>query len=248
MIEFHLFKQLKKRIRRKRRPLWVLGSFVLVAFLTASSFAAGGEKAFAYSEQPIMFEAEDSKDALLKEELTYIPSEEGSNDTELQSFMQLLEEMEEPITVERRIIYVCGEEIYPLGKMTPDQLSALLQSHPDWSARLNQESKAVMLLQRVEDLSEHCKRNAYMGIDRNGFFSLFDGEPSKERVLRTFFQIDVRYMESSLPKHKLDELAQGIRISDIDEYNSVLSTYSDYAMETDGNVLRSMSQSEQESK
>ena len=59
----------------------------------------------------------------------------------------------------------------------------------------------------------------------------------KQKVLRTFFQLDVHYMESSLPKERLNELVNGIRISDMDDYNSVLSTFSDFATDKSEKVM-----------
>ncbi|WP_205417309.1 BofC C-terminal domain-containing protein, partial [Klebsiella pneumoniae] len=52
----------------------------------------------------------------------------------------------------------------------------------------------------------------------------YQGEPDEEKVIRTFFQLDVGTMESSLPEGVLEQLHKGIRIQDVDEYNSVLST------------------------
>jgi forespore regulator of the sigma-K checkpoint len=57
-------------------------------------------------------------------------------------------------------------------------------------------------------------------------------------VVRTFFQLDVRSLESSLSKERLHELAGGIRVSDKNEYNSVLSTYSDYALQKSRGVMK----------
>jgi forespore regulator of the sigma-K checkpoint len=103
---------------------------------------------------------------------------------------------------------------------------------------VDKEQSMVYFEQSIEDMSEHCKANAYMGVDKKGNLTLFDGVPKKEKVVRTFFQLDVRYMESSLPQDKLDQLAKGIRISDMDEYNSVLSTYSDFAVEQNQKVMK----------
>lgn len=45
-------------------------------------------------------------------------------------------------------------------------------------------------------------------------------------------------MESSLPQDKVDRLSEGIKITDMDEYNSVLSTYSDFAMPANQKVMK----------
>ncbi|MNI90437.1 hypothetical protein D3C73_1479580 [compost metagenome] len=48
-------------------------------------------------------------------------------------------------------------------------------------------------------------------------------------MIRTFFQLDVQHMKSSLPGDAVNQLYSGIRISDLADYNSVLSTFSEYA-------------------
>ena len=73
--------------------------------------------------------------------------------------------------------------------------------------------------------------NAYFGIDDNGHLSLFDGDPEANQIIRTFFQLDIDYLESSLPHETVMQLYQGIRVSDQEEFNSVLSTFSPFAVE-----------------
>ncbi|WP_138752383.1 BofC C-terminal domain-containing protein [Paenibacillus sinopodophylli] len=208
MMEFSLWKNLKKQLRRKRRPTWSLGG-LLPLLLAGGLMLTQGELAEA------------------------APQVAG-----IESVINKLELGKEPLSVELRRIYVCGEESKPLGRMMGKQVASLLQSHPDWTAVLDQTNSIVHVEQRVEDLSEHCKANAYMGVDKLGNFSLYDGIPKKEKVVRTFFQLDVHYMESSLPQDKLDQLTKGIRINDIEEFNSVLSTFSDYAIEQNQKVMK----------
>ncbi|MNJ80872.1 hypothetical protein D3C77_794150 [compost metagenome] len=61
--------------------------------------------------------------------------------------------------------------------------------------------------------------------------SLFEGKPQEKKVIKTFFQLDVETMESVLPEEVLKQLNHGIRVQDTSEYNSVLSTFSDFAVE-----------------
>ncbi|QAY65177.1 BofC C-terminal domain-containing protein [Paenibacillus protaetiae] len=146
------------------------------------------------------------------------------------SVVQMLQEMDEPVTVIVNRIYICGEETKPIGQMKGAQAAALLKQHPDWTAFLDRERHKVIFAQHIEELSQLCTNELYMGIDRRGNLSLFDGLPREEKVMRTFFQLDVNFMESSLPEKQLEQLIGGIKISDMDEYNSVLSTFSDYAV------------------
>lgn len=208
MMTFSLWKQLKRRLRRSRRPLWTLGGIAI--WITASAClgaAVTAEPSFAHAYgQP--------------------------------SISEFLAGSKEAAPVSLRRIYVCGEETVSLGRLDTKGIVKLLREHPAWSASLDQDGETILVVQRIEDLSDYCKTHAYFGVDKNGNFSLFDGAPKEEKVLRTFFQLDIRFMESSLPEHQLEQLNQGIRVSDIDEYNSVLSTYSDYAMERNEKAMK----------
>ncbi|CAM3320962.1 BofC C-terminal domain-containing protein [Paenibacillus lupini] len=152
--------------------------------------------------------------------------------------IRILQEHEEPLAVRLHRQYICGEETQPFGQMTSAEVIRILMSHPEWTAMLSQDGQTVVLEQSIEDFSQSCRGNVYIGLDKLGYLSLFEGAPKKEKVVKTFFQLDVRYMESSLPQDKVDSLTRGIKISDMDEYNSVLSTYSDFAMPANQKVMK----------
>ncbi|MFD0588276.1 BofC C-terminal domain-containing protein [Paenibacillus sp. GCM10027627] len=213
MMTFSLWKQLKRRLRRTRRPLWTLGGIAFWLMVIALSAGAAVQLPVAAYAQGHESEAADSM---------LLPQQP--------SISELLKERDKNVQVLLQRQYVCGEEFEALGSMNTKDIIQLLRDHPDFSASLNKDPEQVVLVQRIEDLSDYCKSHAYFGVDRFGNFTLFDGEPRKEKVLRTFFQLDIRFMESSLPQHKLERLTQGIRVSDMDEFNSVLSTFSDYAV------------------
>ncbi|WP_197479860.1 BofC C-terminal domain-containing protein [Paenibacillus swuensis] len=127
-------------------------------------------------------------------------------------------------------LYICGTESTSLGSMEANQIISLLAENPHWTAML-QEDGSMHVTERIQDLSPTCKNNAYIGVDDQGNLTLYDAETGRKEAVRTFFQLDVRQMESSLPRQTLQELYSGIKINDVDEYNSVLSTFSDFAME-----------------
>ncbi len=209
MMVFSLWKNLKKRLRRNRRPTWSLGAIWFSLLLGGLAAINAGHVLAA----PAL-------------------------DEQQSSVIKALEQQQQPLTVQLRRVYLCGEESKPLGRMMNKQVLQLLHGYSDWKADLNEQQGTVNVELHIEDLSEHCKANAYMSVDKKGNLALFDGVPKKEKVVRTFFQLDIHYMESSLPQNKLDELSKGIRISDIDEYNSVLSTFSDYAAQPNQRVMR----------
>lgn len=66
----------------------------------------------------------------------------------------------------------------------------------------------------------------YMGIDSKGNLVLYEGSTEKKKPIETFFQLDIEYLETSLPHETVGQLYEGIRIRDLEEYNSVLSSLS----------------------
>ncbi|OUM96071.1 MAG: hypothetical protein A9Z00_06930 [Thermobacillus sp. ZCTH02-B1] len=118
-----------------------------------------------------------------------------------------------------------GETLRP-GRVTDGQAGGPARRQPDMRLAA---AGGDLPPERPDDPLMASGWNAVFGIDADGRLSLFDGPPERGKVLRTFYQLNVRYMESCLPRERLDALVRGIRVSDPDEYYSVLSAYSEYA-------------------
>ncbi|QHT62047.1 regulator [Paenibacillus lycopersici] len=222
MITFNLWRKVKQKLRRSKRPIWQLASGLLVsAALLSAAFHTEGR----IDAAPIHG---DEAEAPAQTQ----PPEDGSR-----SVIATLSDMRAKITVKIRRVYICGSESETIGVLSSSETIRMMKQHPEWTALLDEQG-AVVMEQRIDDLSESCKRSAYFGIDKLGRLSLFDGEPKKEKVMRTFFQLDVNYMESSLPKDRIDELVKGIRVTDKDAFNSVLSSFGDYAVERTEKVMK----------
>jgi len=234
MMEFSLWKQLKKRIRRRRRSLWTLGSLLVLLStgLALESQVVSAEALYPNHYGTAIVSGADSRLSVSGLSPDDSPAA-GSG-----SVIKLLSEYNGPVKVKLHRTYVCGEESSSLGTVKARDVLQMLKEHPEWTAVLGGDHEVIME-QRMDDLSEACKRRAYIGMDKDGNLTLFDGPPKKEKVMRTFFQLDVHYMESSLSKDRMDELLNGIRISDMDGYNSVLSTFSDYAKDKSEKVMKS---------
>lgn len=153
------------------------------------------------------------------------------------SFLQKLKDSDEVFKVVVNKNYICGQEKRVIGQMRSNQIIELLHNNPTWSGHFDHNGE-VMLVESISDLSPVCKQKAYMSMDGAGNLTLYEGPPQKEKVLKTFFQLDINSMESALPEGVLKQLYDGIRIQDIDEYNSVISTFSDYAREYSENVMK----------
>lgn len=136
-------------------------------------------------------------------------------------------------TVTKHNVYVCGEETEQAGTWTGEEILTWLQAdHNREGTLLDQDS--VRLTEHILDLSDACKGQVYFGMDAGDNLTLFEGEPNSDnnKVLQTFFQIDIEYLESSLPQQTIQSLYEGIRIHDYEEYNSVLSTFASFAVES----------------
>ncbi|MCY9510741.1 BofC C-terminal domain-containing protein [Paenibacillus larvae] len=215
----NLWKQLKKKWKLRRRR-FKFGVFLLLAGVCLIMYNQSGLHV---------------QDVLLPQ--SGKQSEELSEGDKQQK--KILLEIEKSGLDRETIIrkhYICGEEEQRIGKKKAEEIIKLHQSHPDWQMLIG-ENGNVLFTQDIEDLSPACKQNAYFGIDQQGNFSLFEGEPKKEQVLRTFFQLNIHSLESSLPKETVDQLYEGIRVKDVAEYNSVLSTFGDYAVEETEKVM-----------
>jgi forespore regulator of the sigma-K checkpoint len=130
-------------------------------------------------------------------------------------------------------IYVCGQELTKIGKLSSAQLIQFHMDHPQDQVTLTKNDQ-VYFIEQIEDLSAACKQNAFFGLDDEGKLSLFEGLPDKKQIIRTFFQLNVEHLKTSLPQGTYNQLMQGIPVNDLAEYNSVLSTFSDYAVEVNG--------------
>lgn len=223
-----LKKVLQKRWRRWKRRIGTIGICALLSMLAWTGIRLHEEINHLLS----------SKSPIAVETLQHIQQFTSvESDPKGSALWEQLNKTDQKRQVHLRKVYVCGEEEQDLGVLRPDEIYALLNQNPYWSGSLDERGE-VWLEETLSDLSPMCKEQGYMGIDKNGNLSLFDGAPKEENVMKTFFQLDISSMESSLPEGVLEQLYNGIRIQDIHEYNSVLSTFSDYARDYTENVMK----------
>lgn len=227
MNTFNFRKQFKRRWRRWKRTVWMTAALLAVTIL-------------AYSGLPISSTIERLLTTNFSEATSVMGpvTQETRSEQEIQALVEQLDADPDHLTsVVLETQYICGVETEQLGKMARPQLKMLLAQHPEWDATVGT-SDELRLKQRVDDLSPLCKQQAYISIDAVGNLNLYEGKPAEEKVIRTFFQLDVGTLESSLPEGVLEQLQQGIRVQDKDEYDSVISTFSDYAVDEDHHLIR----------
>ncbi|MNH95154.1 hypothetical protein D3C73_477890 [compost metagenome] len=212
----NLLKQLKKMLRSKRRWL-TLGIFLVLVTAGLIQYAMEGRNGLVHSEAQV-FSAQDPTDRSMET----LQQQEA-----LTNIMRMKEKRDAFVTKK----YVCGEELQKLGALSADEIIAFHEQYPDWSLSFDMKGP-VMFTAQIDDLSPSCKETGTFGVDASGNLSLFSGAPGQDNVVRTFFQLNIQHLESSLPKETVKQLHDGIRVTDLAEYNSVLSTFSDYAVLT----------------
>ncbi|GIP55515.1 BofC C-terminal domain-containing protein [Paenibacillus vini] len=215
---FHTKKQIRKRWRRMKRAVWTISACALVALMAWLGMLLSEQMEKLMTNEPLALET-----------LGTLRDVQAQDDSQ-QEWLEELRETAQVRIVHLNKIYTCGEDRSVLGLMRPAEIAQLVKEHPTWDGRLGPGGD-VWFDEHIQGLSEICNRDGYVGIDKEGNLSLFDGPPKQEKVIRTFFQLDVETMESALPTEVLQQLKNGIRIQDVEEYNSVLSTFSDFAVE-----------------
>ena len=134
-----------------------------------------------------------------------------------------------PFTLVLTRSYLCGvrdEEHKPVAAhLLPDAMA----EYKGWEIVSGDASKLI-LLKREHDLSPACKENGHFGLSEDGILTLFHGLPQEQEVIQTFYRINTAKMEASMSKEEVENLKRGIRVHDLAEYHSVLSTYGEFQL------------------
>ncbi|MBO2943430.1 BofC C-terminal domain-containing protein [Paenibacillus sp. F411] len=224
---FQIRKLWRKRWKRWRRAIWTCSLFIGIGLLAFSGnqLTERMKELLTQDTHPAPIALE----TLLQLQIDPQAEQQADFVEEQQQFMKTLNENQGQMQVHLRTVYVCGVEEKSLGLHSADGIYALMNQNPALRGSFDSEGEVWLEEAVADDLSPSCKEQAYISVDQEGNLTLFDGPPEKDKVIQTFFQLDIGSMESSLPVDVVRQLQHGIRVQDIEEYNSVLSTFSDYA-------------------
>ncbi len=131
------------------------------------------------------------------------------------------------------IVKVILERNYIDGETSEEIVYEKIQAMEDFWSKYSEwqlvDMKAGMVKfkKEVDDISPLLKSNGYFGVTHDGVLSIFNGIPSKARVIQSFFQLDMKKLES-IERKKLEK---GIRISSKDQYVEVLNIFRNYSKE-----------------
>ena len=138
------------------------------------------------------------------------------------------------LAMEKKLIlithYVVGHDTIEIKIENISSIEDIKEKYLDWS--ITKETDDEIVLERnVEDLSPTLKQGSYFGLGSDGYLTLYREISEGNEIIQTFFRIDIEKLESGLPREPVEQLYQGIPIQDLAEYNSVLSTFSEFSTE-----------------
>lgn len=131
------------------------------------------------------------------------------------------------------VVKVILERNYMDGEMSEEVVYEKILAMEDFWAKykdwqlLDMREGIVKFSKGVDDISPLLKTNGYFGVTNDGVLSIFNGKPSEEQIIQSFFQIDMRKLESVDRKR----LERGIRISSKNQYVEVLNAFKNYSKE-----------------
>lgn len=131
-----------------------------------------------------------------------------------------------PLTVKVVLqqIYLDGELSEEVKNETILSMEDFWASYVGWQL-IDQNEQRIIFQKKVEDISPLLKANGYFGIGDDGTLSIFNGKPETNEVIQSFFQIDIKKLES----RKQSELLRGIRIHSKDQYLETLKTLESFS-------------------
>jgi len=133
----------------------------------------------------------------------------------------------EPLNME-----VILERVYLDGEISQEVVHETCWSMENFWAKYDQwqlidmDESTMVFRKQVNDISPLLKANGFFGITEEGVLSIFNGRPDQLRIIQSFFQIDIKKLEST----KQEELIQGIPIKNKNRYVEVLETFKPYSL------------------
>ncbi len=121
-------------------------------------------------------------------------------------------------------IYLDGEVSEEIVEETILSMEDFWAEYAEWEL-IDQDEAQVVFQQRVDDISPLLKINGYFGISEDGILNIYEGKPSDEKVIQSFFQINMKKLKS----HQQRQLENGIPVLSRDRYEEVLKMYKKYA-------------------
>jgi forespore regulator of the sigma-K checkpoint len=130
------------------------------------------------------------------------------------------------MTVILKRVYLDGEISEEVAHETGWSIENFWAKYDQWQLT-NIDGSTMVFQKNVDDISPLLKANGYFGITDDGVLTIFNGRPDRSRIIQSFFQLDIKKLESK----RQVELLQGIPIKTKDRYVEVLETFKHYSKE-----------------
>lgn len=123
-------------------------------------------------------------------------------------------------------MYVDGEVSEEIRKETVTSMKDIWEKYKGWQL-VDLDDNQIVFQKKVNDISPLLKANGYFGLTKDGTLSIFEGKPNESsRVIQSFFQIDIKKLESRQQKR----LQKGIRVVSKSRYQDIIETYRPFAL------------------
>ncbi|KGM45526.1 intercompartmental signaling factor BofC [Neobacillus niacini] len=148
-------------------------------------------------------------------------------------FAEQMENHQDQQNSEPQQLTIILERIYLDGEISEEVVFDSYWSIENFWAKYDQwqlvdiDESTMVFRKQVDDISPLLKTNGYFGITDDGVLTIYNGRPDPSRIIQSFFQIDVKKLESK----KQEELIQGIPIKTRDRYVEVLETFKPYSLQ-----------------
>jgi len=119
--------------------------------------------------------------------------------------------------------YIDGISIYKTVDQHILSLKDYLHEHSQWTL-IRKNNTHIFLKRTVNDLSPVAKAVGVLGLKNGHTLTLFRGNPTQNRIIQTFFQIDVQALQAS----EYDLLKSGIPITNKKSYQKMLHMLTKY--------------------
>lgn len=124
------------------------------------------------------------------------------------------------------------ERVYLDGEISQEVVHETCWTMENFWAKYDQwrlidiDDSTFVFRKQVDDISPLLKSHGFFGVTDDGILTIFNGRPGQSRIIQSFFQIDIKKLESK----KQEELIQGIPIKTKDNYVEVLETFKPYSV------------------
>ena len=124
------------------------------------------------------------------------------------------------MTVILETVYMDGEVSEEIREETVASMKDIWNEYKDWYL-VDMDDEQIVFQRYVDDLSPLTKAG-YFGLTKDGTLSIFERKPGESsRVIQSFFQIDVKKLES----HERKKLKKGISVRSKRNYERVIEAY-----------------------